>query len=458
MITSNDGLRLETSVLRWQAAEKRLWIDAPVRLSRGGAVGRGQRRSTCGRPTSATTLAGRVRTTFTGRQRSDGAGGPARGALLVALMPRTRGRPSSRSPDGNARRDEAGRNDKRRSRRHRGRRPDGALRQGEPRHLHAATWWPDRTTRCSTPIGSRSTWTRRVTGSSARSRPGTCASSRRTAAPARRSAPSTSTSSSGWCSSATRGSGRTTTSCAATRSRSSSPRIAPSWRAASRSGSRPSSTRRTTEKQTAEAAPRADRRRSLHELIDGRPGRAGTRRSGSRAARSSTPSSLDIQRGEVVGLLGPNGAGKTTSFYMMVGLLPADGGRIFLEGQEITALPMYQRCRNGHRLSAAGVVGIPEADRRGEPARDPRDARPLGRRAPRARPRAPGGARPHVARALSGLHALGRRAPPARDHARTRHVARSTSCWTSRSRASIPSRSATSRRSSRGCENGGSAF
>src|SRR5262245_2289453 len=57
--------------------------------------------------------------------------------------------------------------------------------------------------------------------------------------------------------------------------------------------------------------------------------------------------SLDIQRGEVVGLLGPNGAGKTTSFYMMVGLLAADGGRIFLEGQEITSLPMYQRCRMG---------------------------------------------------------------------------------------------------------------
>jgi lipopolysaccharide export system ATP-binding protein len=56
---------------------------------------------------------------------------------------------------------------------------------------------------------------------------------------------------------------------------------------------------------------------------------------------------LDIQRGEIVGLLGPNGAGKTTSFYMMVGLLPADGGRIFLEGEEITALPMYQRCRKG---------------------------------------------------------------------------------------------------------------
>src|SRR2546429_216662 len=50
--------------------------------------------------------------------------------------------------------------------------------------------------------------------------------------------------------------------------------------------------------------------------------------------------SLDIQRGEVVGLLGPNGAGKTTSFYMMVGLLPTEGGRIFLDGQEITS-PQY---------------------------------------------------------------------------------------------------------------------
>ncbi len=57
--------------------------------------------------------------------------------------------------------------------------------------------------------------------------------------------------------------------------------------------------------------------------------------------------SFDIQRGEVVGLLGPNGAGKTTSFYMMVGLLQPDGGRIFLEGEEITDLPMYRRSRMG---------------------------------------------------------------------------------------------------------------
>ena len=57
--------------------------------------------------------------------------------------------------------------------------------------------------------------------------------------------------------------------------------------------------------------------------------------------------SFDIQRGEIVGLLGPNGAGKTTSFYMLVGLLTPDRGRIFLEGEEITRLPMYKRCRLG---------------------------------------------------------------------------------------------------------------
>jgi len=57
--------------------------------------------------------------------------------------------------------------------------------------------------------------------------------------------------------------------------------------------------------------------------------------------------SLDIQRGEIVGLLGPNGAGKTTSFHMIVGHVQPDGGRIFLEGKEITDLPMYKRCRIG---------------------------------------------------------------------------------------------------------------
>jgi lipopolysaccharide export system ATP-binding protein len=57
--------------------------------------------------------------------------------------------------------------------------------------------------------------------------------------------------------------------------------------------------------------------------------------------------SLVINPGEVVGLLGPNGAGKTTTFYMVVGLLPPDRGRILLDGSDITALPMYRRARRG---------------------------------------------------------------------------------------------------------------
>src|SRR5213593_1818704 len=56
---------------------------------------------------------------------------------------------------------------------------------------------------------------------------------------------------------------------------------------------------------------------------------------------------VNIERGEVVGLLGPNGAGKTTTFYMVVGLLPPDRGRILLDGADITDLPMYKRCRQG---------------------------------------------------------------------------------------------------------------
>jgi lipopolysaccharide export system ATP-binding protein len=57
--------------------------------------------------------------------------------------------------------------------------------------------------------------------------------------------------------------------------------------------------------------------------------------------------SLSIESGEVVGLLGPNGAGKTTAFYMIVGLVPADGGRIELDGEDITELPMHARARRG---------------------------------------------------------------------------------------------------------------
>ncbi len=56
---------------------------------------------------------------------------------------------------------------------------------------------------------------------------------------------------------------------------------------------------------------------------------------------------LVIRKGEVVGLLGPNGAGKTTTFYMVVGMLEPDKGKILLNGEEITELPMYKRSRKG---------------------------------------------------------------------------------------------------------------
>lgn len=57
--------------------------------------------------------------------------------------------------------------------------------------------------------------------------------------------------------------------------------------------------------------------------------------------------SVSIQRGEVVGLLGPNGAGKTTCFYMIMGLIAPDYGTVMLDGQDVTALPMYRRARLG---------------------------------------------------------------------------------------------------------------
>lgn len=56
---------------------------------------------------------------------------------------------------------------------------------------------------------------------------------------------------------------------------------------------------------------------------------------------------INVSEGEVVGLLGPNGAGKTTSFYMIIGLVQADGGTVSLCGEEITQLPMYKRARKG---------------------------------------------------------------------------------------------------------------
>ena len=57
--------------------------------------------------------------------------------------------------------------------------------------------------------------------------------------------------------------------------------------------------------------------------------------------------SVEVNQGEIVGLLGPNGAGKTTSFYMIVGLVRPDEGKVFLDDVEITKAPMYKRAQMG---------------------------------------------------------------------------------------------------------------
>ena len=57
--------------------------------------------------------------------------------------------------------------------------------------------------------------------------------------------------------------------------------------------------------------------------------------------------SLEVNQGEIVGLLGPNGAGKTTSFYMIVGLIKPNGGKIYLDNTDMTSYPMYERAQNG---------------------------------------------------------------------------------------------------------------
>ena len=91
--------------------------------------------------------------------------------------------------------------------------------------------------------------------------------------------------------------------------------------------------------------------------------------------------SLSVSSGEVVGLLGPNGAGKTTSFYMIVGLVPADAGRIEIDGDAITAMPIHKRA-HGPVISAPGCIRVPPADGRAEHPRRAGAATGAGWQAP----------------------------------------------------------------------------
>src|SRR5271155_1826100 len=103
-----------------------------------------------------------------------------------------------------------------------------------------------------------------------------------------------------------------------------------------------------SEQQDSPPAARAENDRPLPRVVAGSQGLVVTRIGKSFRKRPVVRAvSLSLKRGEVVGLLGPNGAGKTTCFYMITGLISVDGGGIFLDGENITAQPMYQRARMG---------------------------------------------------------------------------------------------------------------
>jgi lipopolysaccharide export system ATP-binding protein len=103
-----------------------------------------------------------------------------------------------------------------------------------------------------------------------------------------------------------------------------------------------------SEQQDSPSAARAENDRPLPRVVAGSQGLVVTRIGKSFRKRPVVRAvSLSLKRGEVVGLLGPNGAGKTTCFYMITGLIPADYGRIELDGYDVTRLPMYRRARLG---------------------------------------------------------------------------------------------------------------
>src|SRR5271165_6147118 len=94
--------------------------------------------------------------------------------------------------------------------------------------------------------------------------------------------------------------------------------------------------------------PRPEADRAIPHVIEGSQGLVVTRVGKSFRKRPVVRGvSLTLKRGEVVGLLGPNGAGKTTCFYMITGLIPVDYGHIWIDGEDVTHQPMYQRARLG---------------------------------------------------------------------------------------------------------------
>ena len=80
---------------------------------------------------------------------------------------------------------------------------------------------------------------------------------------------------------------------------------------------------------------------------------------------------MSVDSGQVVGLLGPNGAGKTTTFYMTVGMIRADGGRVMLDDDDLTDAPMHQRARRGVGYLPQETSVFRQTDRGAKRAGDP---------------------------------------------------------------------------------------
>ena len=117
--------------------------------------------------------------------------------------------------------------------------------------------------------------------------------------------------------------------------------------------------------------------------------------------------SLEVSNGEVVGLLGPNGAGKTTAFYMIVGLVPCDAGRIYLGEQDLTLLAMHRRAQLGLGYLPQEASVFRKLSVAGQRDGDPRDALGHGARRARGAPRAaPGGAAYRARAQEHGVFAL----------------------------------------------------